>query len=355
MWQDVITATQVTSYTYSAQTDGLHQFRVRAVDDAGNVEGWPESYDTHTVVDQTSPTGAIAINYNPNSGIAAEFTTSRNVSLWLSANDDTSGVTDFRLSTDGITYGLWQPIAEQTTTVLDGLSGLQLVAAQFRDRVGNQSTTYTDTIILASQLGTDYGLSINNGDLFTNQAAVTLTIAAAPYTAEMQVSNDGGFQNSPWQPYSLSKPWQITAFGSFQMPRIVYARFRNTDGSTSAIYQDDIILDPNAPKSNVTELVLGRLGRNSFPLTVRWVGEDDISGVKWYDIQVQLDSGEWQNWLTSTTAQESSYSVMPGHRYAFRTRAQDYAGNWESYRNTEMSIAIPITTELRQYLPSIHR
>jgi len=96
----------------------------------------------------------------------------------------------------------------------------------------------------------DYGITINDAALFTNQTAVTLTLTAPAGTTEMQISNDGGFGGAPWQSFVSPKPWTITAYGSNVIPRTVYSRFR-TSGQTSAVYQDDIILDQTAPTGAV--------------------------------------------------------------------------------------------------------
>lgn len=93
-------------------------------------------------------------------------------------------------------------------------------------------------------------ISINDGALFTNGAAVTLSICA-PWAVEMMLSNDGGFGGAQWEPYAESKPWTITAYGLQVLPRFVYAAFRNADGTVDAVYFDDIIYDPTPPLGSV--------------------------------------------------------------------------------------------------------
>ncbi len=93
---------------------------------------------------------------------------------------------------------------------------------------------------------TDDSISINNGTLFTNQTTVTLTLTAPPLTDQMIISNDGGFGGASWEPFATQKPWTITSYGSYVIPRVVYAKFR-TNGQVSGQYQDDIILDQTPP------------------------------------------------------------------------------------------------------------
>ncbi len=92
----------------------------------------------------------------------------------------------------------------------------------------------------------DYGITVNNGALFTNQTAVTLTLTAPPGTTQMMTSNDGGFGGGVWEAFANTRPWTITAYGNTVIPRTVYAKFM-TNGQISGQYQDDIILDQTSP------------------------------------------------------------------------------------------------------------
>lgn len=97
----------------------------------------------------------------------------------------------------------------------------------------------------------DYGISINNGALFTNQEAVTLTLTAPAGTTEMMISNDGGFAGSAWEPFSGQKQWTLTAYGNYVLPRLVYSKFK-TGSQVSGLFLDDIVLDINPPTGSLT-------------------------------------------------------------------------------------------------------
>jgi len=96
----------------------------------------------------------------------------------------------------------------------------------------------------------DFSVSINDGALFTNQTAVTLTLTAPPQTSQMIVSNDGGFGGATWESFSSQRVWTIQAIGDHVIPRVVYAKFK-TNGQISGLYQDDIILDITSPTGTV--------------------------------------------------------------------------------------------------------
>lgn len=91
------------------------------------------------------------------------------------------------------------------------------------------------------------GVTINNGSLFTNATAVTLSITGQTGVMEMAVSNDGGFAGAAWEPCRATKDWMITSFGNSILPRTVYVRYRDAQGAVSSVVQDDIILDVTAP------------------------------------------------------------------------------------------------------------
>jgi photosystem II stability/assembly factor-like uncharacterized protein len=96
----------------------------------------------------------------------------------------------------------------------------------------------------------DFSISINNGALFTNQTAVTLTLTAPSGTKDMIINNDGGFGGVPWESFVNTKSWTITSYGSSVIPRTVYAKFK-IKGEISGVYQDDIILDQTPPMGTI--------------------------------------------------------------------------------------------------------
>lgn len=103
---------------------------------------------------------------------------------------------------------------------------------------------------------TDFSVSINVGALFTNSTAVVLNLTAPAGTNEMLLSNDGGFAGASWEPFQATRAWTITSFGTAVLPRIVYAKFR-TGGTTSGMYQDDIIIDQQKPTGNDCAIGIG--------------------------------------------------------------------------------------------------
>ena len=108
--------------------------------------------------------------------------------------------------------------------------------------------------------------------------------------------------------------WQVTA----------------SDGSgTSASGAQRFGIDRVAPVCSVQSLP-ATTGPNTF--TVNWTAPDSPSGAATYDVQF-LDSGRgvWRDWLRGVLGTSAAFSGQPGHRYGFRCRAMDHAGNAGSY------------------------
>jgi hypothetical protein len=66
-------------------------------------------------------------------------------------------------------------------------------------------------------------------------------------------------------------------------------------------------------------------------IPVSWSGSDTTSGIISYDVQVRVDDGTWQDWLTDVTQTTDTYTGAGGHTYCFRVRAEDQAGNVADY------------------------
>lgn len=78
---------------------------------------------------------------------------------------------------------------------------------------------------------------------------------------------------------------------------------------------------------------------NTLPITlydtlqnITWTCTDNASGCQRYTVQVRDDAlGEWQDWRSGVTEVSGLFRGLPGHRYCFRVRAVDNAGNLENW------------------------
>ncbi|GEM_PF-6936216 len=93
-------------------------------------------------IDKTVPQGSVSINNG------AQSTDSTQVTLTLSATDALSGVESMCFSTNGTTYSSAEAFASQRIFTLPTGSGLKRVYVKYKDRAGNWSAVYNDSITL---------------------------------------------------------------------------------------------------------------------------------------------------------------------------------------------------------------
>ena len=96
------------------------------------------------------------------------------------------------------------------------------------------------------------GVSINDGDEFTNSTSVTVSVVGPSNATKILMSNDGGFKNA--KPFDLTNsaaeiPWNLVASRDGTFAKTVYVRFLSRfDSKVTDDKTDDIILDTSKPK-----------------------------------------------------------------------------------------------------------
>lgn len=131
-----------------------------------------------------------------------------------------------------------------------------------------------------------------------------------------------------------------------QRERAFYSR------ETLTSFYPQLVVDYTLSSDNeppvVTVNSLPQYSRRNFP--VSWDGTDPGgSGIDHYDVQVRIDGGDWQNWLTGVTVTEAEYSNGEnGRLYQFRARGVDEVGNVEPFGGAEAETTVdsqaPTTT-----------
>ncbi len=85
--------------------------------------------------------------------------------------------------------------------------------------------------------------------------------------------------------------------------------------------------DTAPPTSAVTAVQVRARGYQ-----ISWIGEDDLSGIASYDLQVrQLPKGGWTDWKRGVSETEAWFGPHEGRHFAFRVRSRDRAGNLEPW------------------------
>jgi uncharacterized repeat protein (TIGR01451 family) len=177
-----------------------------------------------------------------------------------------------------------------------------------------------------------FALSINNGALYTNVPTVTLSISwgvTDPPIQKLFISNDCGFgSGTGWIPITNTKTgWALAIYGTQQIPRTVYLKFRMANGLQYGPIQDDIIYDPVAPQVTVVSVspaAQGAAGLNrAVQLQIR--AADDNSGVGQIQVSNRADFAGHQEYAAPGGAVNIRWATN-GDQPIY-VRAVDRAGN----------------------------
>lgn len=105
-----------------------------------------------------------------------------------------------------------------------------------------------DTITGTFTTSATIGVSVNNGDLFTRNPNVKLSITTPVTASKVLISNDGGFGKAKeiMSGTMAAVDWTLDSAGDERLPKTVYVRYVGTNGQSQTV-TDDIILDTTAP------------------------------------------------------------------------------------------------------------
>jgi hypothetical protein len=155
-------------------------------------------------------------------------------------------------------------------------------------------------------------LTINFGDLYTNDPRVSVYVNAPAGTSAFHLANDGGFAPlRSFAPRSVTR-WRLAESGAERLPKTVYARF----APSGQILQDDIILDQTAPT-----LARATATRSGKRYTLRLKAADSTSGLA----GLQVVGKKSRVYLRYSSRVRT---VLPAGRVS--VRVVDHAGNWSS-------------------------
>ena len=263
-------------------------------------------------------------------------TTSIDVQLDVSASNAEGGQAGLSMSfsNDGANWSDWQDYAASSPWQLTSGNGQKTVYGRFKNSGGALSAIVSDTIKLDTGLQSEYSVTINNGAIYTNKVAVQLKISAKPGTAEMQISNDGGFIGAEWEPYSSHKAWQITRYRDQTVTRVVYVRFRDVAGNVSGLYLDDIILDPDKPHGHVA--ITGQ----GLDLTAT----DGLSGIADMRLSDQptFENAAWEPFSSSRTW---DFASSPAVFVQFRDEAGNESPTYSASLGQGSTVFLPFVTQ----------
>jgi hypothetical protein len=181
----------------------------------------------------------------------------------------------------------------------------------------------------------DVGVSINNGDEFTNDPNVKVRTVWPLGAMSARIANDGGFAGAQSFDVARDIPWKIRSSGSERLPRTIYVRFGATAQMPGGVtidptktFQDDIILDQTDP-SVISAAISGSsavgaaAAKRSYKIRLR--ASDRTSGVA----RAQLATTKTKPLAPTTFRSRLSATSVSRPRWV---RVRDHAGNWSRWR-----------------------
>jgi hypothetical protein len=258
-----------------------------------------------------------------------------------------------------------QPFATSATWTIRDRPGWQEVIAKLVDGAGNVSDDLRDRVYYlpppiawqSFQPSSWVTSTLSPTAQVIAQAGAGLDLTSARY----RYSRDGGRTWSSWLS-SLSEATKDVPQGhTLIAPTIPFeqdslsqnwVQFRVADLQGTVGFSPAYVvpIDTQAPTVTLQSPPLV----TSPVFTVTWHGEDDTSGVYAFDVQVRDGpAGEWTPWLLDTTELAAPFAGQPGHRYYFRARARDAAGNESAYAPGLGQSSTRVVGQADTYLPIV--
>ncbi|HWM54492.1 MAG TPA: Ig-like domain-containing protein [Solirubrobacterales bacterium] len=121
------------------------------------------------------------------------------------------------------------------------------VTLRVKSNLGTEATTTAQVSVRLAPPPGHLGVTINEGEEFTNSRKVTISPVWPVFALTALVSNDGGFRSASTLPVAASIQWKLDSAGAERLPKTIYVRFQGGEAGRET-YQDDIVLDLTKPK-----------------------------------------------------------------------------------------------------------
>jgi hypothetical protein len=126
-----------------------------------------------------------------------------------------------------------------------------------------------------------------------------------------------------------SAPFDGSSYSEGQSGALVVISY-DFEENAQLVVQWDVAIDDSPP---VTSLNILPTTTDGTAILLSWHASDNRSRLDGYEIQYQMDGGNWQTWSVDVpgTQQVAWFVGQPGHVYGFRMRGYDMAGNLEAF------------------------
>lgn len=267
-------------------------------------------------LDSTPPTGTISV------AGGQPATASRSVALTLSATDQ-FGVTEMRLRNAGQSWEDWRPFTTSASWTLADADGSRSVEVEYRDKHGNVSTTYSDTIVLDRVAPDGVSVAVNGNAAWSTSTSVSVSIVASDAAPSSGLSlvrfrtGDGAW--SAWSAYASSKSWTLPASDG---QHTVQMQVQDGAGNVASA-SDSIGLDRTGPGLTVS-VNGGALATRSPGVSVKVSATDAGSGAT--QVRLRDTWHEWTSWQPMASPLPWQLEPLDG-QHTVSIQVRDSAGN----------------------------
>ncbi|MBI5232895.1 MAG: SBBP repeat-containing protein [Deltaproteobacteria bacterium] len=237
--------------------DGYRTVFAQFRDALGNVSvEYTDSIELDTVAPEGSftLTGVGAVNLDP------EYSYYRYANYYVNCADNLSGSGCYqkRFSEDNVTWGAWEYPAPMSGTYYFSSDGFKTVYAQVRDRAGNVSPSYLDTVTVdtvkpTGTLTITPDMLSSNGDKIALGQTVVLTLTCegtGSPCVKMSITDSPNVTIAT-EPFATTKTWTFLPGDGLKMLCVQYWDASNNVSDEDPMYVHDIcdtiILDTVGP------------------------------------------------------------------------------------------------------------
>jgi hypothetical protein len=158
-----------------------------------------------------------------------------------------------------------------------------------------------------------------------------------------QMLTSDGYAGDGW-----NAPFDGRAYAVGQSGALVVISYDN-EGNASLSTLWNLVIDNTPPVTNLNSLPATTDGTG---IRLTWNASDAHNRLAAYDIQYQVDGGNWQMLQSNIPASKRSiwFIGQPGHRYGFRMHGQNLPGSWETYPDiAEVTTQTAATCKVDKY------
>jgi hypothetical protein len=250
-------------------------------------------------------------------------TNSSQVSLWVGAKDNISGVTEMQLSNDGTVWSGWVPYGQTKEWALSSGDGPKTVHLQVKDKAGNIAGGASASILLDTAKPTGLQLNINGEAKYSNTTNTLLALTAYDITsgvASMAFSQDGSNWDD-WVPFAATT--YLPLKGGDGM-RQVYMMVKDGAGNEAGPINASIILDTQAP-SKVSVVINDNAAiTKDSQVWLKIAATDNTSGLA--VMSLSNDQVTWSSWEPFLSQKLWNLNPTVGVQTVY-VKVKDTAGN----------------------------